>query len=255
MSAYKYGERVWALAEGQWWPGKVVLGSVYGIPHSENEVVVKYYSADPDASDFDVLVDSMLAPYEESSEKAVTLDEALMGAMEACRNDTDALPLRELPVVSSKRARDGDEGEGAASKHHRREKKQHADAAYSNNGYANAGSSSHGAGAERPSSSGTGSKSIAISRFQSDLIRATNSNDVINARRALLKLGNMKMTYDMLRETRVGVSVANLLGLESFKALHPLARAIVCDWAQKLPEETIKAIKHELEVTHVAEHK
>lgn len=248
MSSYKYGERVWAQAEGQWWPGKVVHGSVYGIPHSENEVVVKYYSADPDASDFDVLVDSMLAPYEESSEKAVTLDEALMGAMEACRNDTDALPLRELPVVSSssKRAREGDEAEGAASKHHRREKKQHnADAAYSNS-YVNGAT-------ERPSSSGSGSKTIAVSRVQSELIHATNNLDVINARRALLKLGNMKMTYDMLRETRVGVSVANLLGLESFKALHPLARAIVCDWAQKLPEETIKAIKHELEVTHVAE--
>lgn len=245
MSIYKYGERVWAQAEGKWWPAKVVVGSDYGISHTDNEVVIKYYSSNPDDNEFDVLLDSMLAPYEESSEKAVALDDDLNRSMEACRTDTDALPLRELPVVSfsSKRARDGDEADGAASKHHRQERKQHlqVDAAYG----ADAGSS------YRPSSSSKGT--LAISKIQAELIRATNSNDIINARRALLKLGTVKMTYSILRETRVGISVAGLLGLENFKALHPLARAIVCDWAQKLPEETIKAIKHELEVTQAAE--
>lgn len=232
MSAYQIGERVWAHCDGAWFPAKVVVGEVYGLTAVEPGLtVIKYYedNAEGDVS-LDIVGNDALAPYEESSEKAVTLDPKIQAAMELCAADTDALPLRASPVVvGSKRAR-GEE-DAASAKHHRREKAVDSDAAHA-----------HTAERAAPRSA----KGVVITQIQTELIAATNSNNVIAARRALLKLGTEKMTYSVLRETLIGITVANLLALDAFRPVHPLARAIVCDWAKKLPEETISAIRREI---------
>lgn len=233
MSSYQIGERVWALSGSQWWPAKVVMGSIYGIEHSAHETVVRYYS-EPHAEggDFDVLLDEQLAPYEESSEKAATLDQALLSAMDAAKVDTEALPLRDAPTaVGSKRPRE----DGTSTRHHRKEKHHTHEQPT--------------APTPAPKDTSSSTKAVTIIRIQSELHRATSANDVISARRCLLKLANERMTYAVLRETKIGVSVANLLGMETFKPLHPLVKAIVSDWAGKLPEKTIEAIKHELDVS------
>eukprot|EP00744_Colponema_vietnamica_P010975 GILI01015454.1.p1 GENE.GILI01015454.1~~GILI01015454.1.p1 ORF type:complete len:242 (-),score=68.52 GILI01015454.1:304-1029(-) len=238
MSTYQIGERVWALSGADWWPAKVVMGSVYGIAHAQSETVVQYYAAaGAEGGEFDVLLPEQLTPYEESSEKAATLDATLLAAMEAAKGDSEALPLRDAPSVGSKRPR---EDGGAATRHQRKEKNRHHEET----------SSDAGAAAPSPKADTSSSaKAVTIIRIQTELLRATAAGDVITTRRCLLKLANERMSYPILRETKIGVSVANLLGLEAFKPLHPLVKAIVSDWAGKLPDKTIEAIKHELDVS------
>eukprot|EP00658_Telonema_sp_P-2_P036932 TRINITY_DN26619_c0_g1_i4.p1 TRINITY_DN26619_c0_g1~~TRINITY_DN26619_c0_g1_i4.p1 ORF type:complete len:162 (-),score=53.26 TRINITY_DN26619_c0_g1_i4:254-739(-) len=101
--------------------------------------------------------------------------------------------------------------------------------------------------------------------FGADLLKQTTSSSSINAikehlsaaiadrqvndvRRCLIQLGGIRMNFELLKETKVGIVVGTVLEGEAFRPLFALAQALLGDWISKLPMATLDALRDEVGV-------
>ena len=232
MSVFSVGERVWVKTDEGWWPAMIIDPLTNGLETNAGTVAVMYYGT----GDADVNMDPrQMLPFELSSEKAVTNDAVLRGAIEEASKDVNALPLREgtTVVVGHKRARSP---AGATTT---------TATAASGKGGRKSKAEAKTTGADLLK---TYISQDTVCDLRDQLAAAIETGTVSDVRRCLLKLGGCRMSFSLLTSTKVGVVVGTVLRHEEFGPLFALTRALLGDWISKLPQTTLEALNDEVGV-------
>jgi transcription elongation factor S-II len=231
-SPFVIGERVWVRYEEDWWPAKVInveqltAAGLDAAAAGPNHVAVMYYGADGGGALVDYDPD-VIAPFEASSEKAVTTKADIKAAIKAAVADDTAV-IR---------------GGGAAVAH-----------------TAKSGAS---AGARRPRATTTHSAPVAstdddvrgsssskreemgdveASGMEQRLSAAVAAGDLAAARTQLLRAVRVGTSEGQLRRTKVGRAVGSVLAAPALQPLHALAKCVLRGWASAVPAATREAL-------------
>eukprot|EP00796_Vickermania_ingenoplastis_P010597 gene10597-7361_t len=232
-SMYQPGDRVWVLNEGsQWWPGRILsdeqLEEMGVLRQSGADLTVFLYSEEKDVASSVLHMSSRrtgnICFFEASSEKAVTSDPILKAAIANAISDETANPLQsDSAAQQSARVVAGASAAGAFSP---------PPAAAS---FKRPREDSFAPGSHRSTSH--------LRQLAAEINDAVESQKLVDVRRALSKLNGVDVGLAQLEDTKIGVAIGSILGVESLRPVWPLAKAIISFWARHLPEETIRAIR------------
>ena len=227
MSSYAVNERIWHFSEGEWWPARIIDADGHALVTAPGTAAIIYYGTGDAAVDVDVNNVNEVLPFELSSEKAVTNNVELQMAIEDAKNDDTAKPLREgtSAIIGQKRARSPVAATTTTTTKGKKESK------------------AFGADLLKQTTS-----SSSINAIKDHLSAAIEGRQVNEVRRCLIQLGGVRMNFELLKETKVGIVVGTVLEGEAFRPLFALAQALLGDWISKLPMATLDALRDEVGV-------
>lgn len=250
---YLPGERVWARVseEEAWWPSIVIIPETVrelDPRPDEFDTTVKFYG-DGQYGHFDSTQTKLIVPFDKNSQKHQTSDPILRAAIQEAMEDDAALPIQAAAAakasdVGGKRERDHKKG---TSKRHKKE-----ETAMLPPDPVKRGHKKTSMAVEKiPSESALKEAEVAavevddskLIEYRSSLDDAISQDNIVKARKVLLELLDVQVSYRQLQATLIGRSVAKVTTTNSMAALHETAKCIVQFWIHQLPAATLNAIR------------